>query len=93
MSDYITSLYVDTFLKIIKCMCEMYIIMHFNAFVYDRYSHACTICKQITVHRLGNQSVVECIIITFHTQPPKIPSHKKLDIKALMGNPLQLLCV
>lgn len=36
MNDYITLLYTDRFLKIIKCMCELYIIMHLHSFVYDR---------------------------------------------------------
>ncbi len=36
MSNYIMSLYTDTFLKIIKCMCKLYIIMPVHAFFRDR---------------------------------------------------------
>lgn len=78
MSDYITLPHADRFLKIIKCMCELYIIMHLHAFVYDR--------MQPLVNNLSSD-YISCAKESarsrlFHNRVLHTPSQNPIAIKA-----------
>lgn len=79
MSDYITSLYINTFLKILKQHVRN---VHYNAlqcFCLWQVKPFAYNLSTTAVCCLGNRSVVKYIIEMFHTQPPKILNHKNFD--------------